>query len=153
MRMNKCTALGQEMRPTPSMRKPVVVKSLISIPAISFQEKAGRCQELISIPAISFYKDHLRHRAGASPGRVKRAVGQPGRVVVIQIIREGGNGRLLLVPSLFFVFKITASVAILPSALLNEPFGAPCQLGVLVSVGAVHLDVDLDLPSCPGSRI
>ena len=28
-----------------------------------------------------------------------------------------------LVPSLFFFCKITASVAILPSALLNEPFG------------------------------
>jgi hypothetical protein len=28
-----------------------------------------------------------------------------------------------LVPSLFFFCKITASVAILPSAFLNEPFG------------------------------
>jgi hypothetical protein len=45
------------------------------------------------------------------------------------------------------------SVAILPSAFLNEPLLAPCQLGVLVSVGAVKLCLDLAVPGIPGNRI
>jgi hypothetical protein len=88
----------------------------------SFHEKAGRCQERISIPAISSYEGHLRHRGrGQSQAEVKRAEREAWT--------GGGDAKpslrrkwqAALVPALFFLCKITASVAILPSALLNEP--------------------------------
>jgi len=97
----------------------------------AFHEKAGRCQELISIPAISSYKDYLRHRGR---GQSRPRCSEPVQAEVQRAEREAWTGggdakpsltrkwQAALVPSLFFFCKITASVAILPSALLNEPF-------------------------------
>src|SRR5512135_1541665 len=117
------------------MRKPVGVKS-------SFQ--------YLPFPPIRTISGIA---GGASPGRgvASRKGSLDGWRRCQTLVEEEMAG--CAGPILIFFCKITASVAILPSALLNEPFWALCQLGVLVSVGAVDLYLDLDLPRCPESRI
>jgi hypothetical protein len=81
----------------------------------------------------------VRITAGPCPGRAQRAVGQPGRVVVIHIINDEGNGRLPAGSSSHFLFRFQdhrRSVAILPSALVVEHFLLGASWAFLVSVGA-----------------